>query len=177
MRCPSKAATFGAASSLVTAVFVVVSVAHGSPGPSDEPVRAVTARFVDYAAQQAYQESAVTSFGEGAASVALSFSPVPAGKRLVIEHVTVEAQVPVGETARCAIVTHLDDGAVAHTLVMHDQGVVPDPPFDRQSFVASQSVRLYGSQGAAPAVSVFRTSPNGPAPVLATISGYLVDVP
>jgi hypothetical protein len=176
MRSPSKAATFYAASSLV-AVLLAVTPTHAAPEPAQVRVDgAVVVRDADHAARLAYQESVAVLFGEAASSVAASFALVPAGKRLVIEQVTVEAQVAVGETARCSIVTHLGDTAVAHRLVMHDQGVLADPAADARSFVASQTVRLYESAGAAPAVSVFRTLASGPAPVVATLSGYLVDV-
>jgi hypothetical protein len=80
-------------------------------------------------AYTAYQEEA---FGEG-----VFFSDVPAGKRLVIEHVSVRAELPLGQTARASIVVSLEGRRVSHYLVMVGQGTVIGSPTNRAAFVAS----------------------------------------
>jgi hypothetical protein len=132
---------------------------------------------VDNPARLAYQETQIASFNNGGFVTAIFFNEVPAGKRLVIEHVSVEAQVPIGQTARASFVSHLGQTSSDHSLVMNSQGVVVGSPANRESFVASQLVRFYEDGGTGPGINVSRSDSIGGGFAVGTISGYLVEVP
>jgi hypothetical protein len=152
--------------------------AQSQQGPSvtvvnteDHPVPVTgTVRDADNPARLAYQESMTLSFNVGSFAVGEFFSDVPDGKLLVIEHVSVDALLPVGQIATATMVTHLGplitDG-VGHHLVMHAQAP--------GGFVASQLVRLY--EKLRPGINVYRTSGSGTGTAVAAISGYLIDIP
>jgi hypothetical protein len=123
----------------------------------------------------AYQDQAFTEIEPGAYDQGVFFKRVPAGKRLVIEHVSVRAELPPGQTARATIVVYLDGESVSHYLVMVDQGTVISEPTNRVVFVASQPIQLYVDPGPEPAVNVERDNATELGNAYASISGQLVD--
>jgi hypothetical protein len=123
----------------------------------------------------AYQEGAFVDITPGAYEAGVLFESVPAGKRLVIEHVSVRAELPPGQTARAAIVVSLDGKAVSHYLVMVGQGTVIGEPTNRAVFVASHPIRLYVDPGPRPAVTVERDNSDELGAAYASMLGYLVD--
>jgi hypothetical protein len=129
-------------------------------------------------AYTAYQEEAFADIHPGALGQGVFFSDVPAGKRLVIEHVTVRAELPPGQRARASIVVTLEASRVTHHLVMVSQGTVIGSPTNRAAFVASQPIRLYvdGGQGAW-GVNVERDSSVEGGIAYASLSGHFVDLP
>lgn len=152
--------------------------AQSQQGPSvtvvnttDKPVPVTgTVRDADNPARLAYQESMTLSFNVGSFAVGDFFSEVPEGKLLVIEHVSVDAMLPVGQIATAVMVTHLGQSitqGVGHHLVMHAQAP--------GGFVASQLVRFY--EKLQPGINVNRTSGSGTGTAIAAISGYLIDIP
>jgi hypothetical protein len=129
-------------------------------------------------AHTAYQEEAFADINPGAFEQGVFFNDVPAGKRLVIEHVTVRAELPPGQRARASIVVTLEASRVTHHLVMVSQGTVIGSPTNRAAFVASQPIRLYvdGGQGAW-GVNVERDSSVEGGIAYASLSGHFVDLP
>ena len=123
----------------------------------------------------AYQDEAFADINPGAYDQGVFFKNVPAGKRLVIEHVSVRAELPPGQTARATIVVSLNGEAATHYLVMVGQGTVISQPTNRAVFVASQEMRLYVDAATGPGVNVERDNANEPGNAYASISGYLVD--
>jgi hypothetical protein len=129
-------------------------------------------------AYTAYQEEAFSDINPGAFGQGVFFKDIPAGKRLVIEHVSVRAELPLGQTARASIVVSLEEGRVSHYLVMVSQGTVIGSPTNRAAFVASQPIRLYADHGqGAWGVNVDRDSGVEGAIAYASISGHFVDLP
>jgi hypothetical protein len=123
----------------------------------------------------AYQGEAFADINPGAYDQVVSFTNVPAGKRLVVEHVSVRAELPPGQTARAAIAVSLNGTAANHYLVMVGQGTVIGSPTNRAVFIASQEMRLYVNPGTGPRVTVERDNANEVGNASASISGYLVD--
>jgi len=129
-------------------------------------------------AYTAYQEEAFSDINPGAFDQGVFFSDVPAGKRLVIEHVSVRAELPLGQTARASIVVSLEGRRVSHYLVMVSQGTVIGSPTNRAAFITSQPIRLYADHGqGAWGVNVERDSSVEGAIAYASISGHFVDLP
>lgn len=110
---------------------------------------------------------------------------VPAGKRLVVEHVSfrvesLEATTPGGRQQRFltagSLVTKANDVAANHELLIHraDLGI-------SSSNVASQSVRAYADPGSQVFVAVGGRTEDGEPTVVRvtnlTISGHLVALP
>ncbi|HEX4587447.1 MAG TPA: hypothetical protein VH185_05705 [Mycobacterium sp.] len=129
-------------------------------------------------AHTAYQEEAFSDINPGAFGQGVFFNEVPAGKRLVIEHVSVRAELPPGQKARASILVSLKGSRVSHSLVMVSQGTVIGQPTNRAAFFASQPMRLYTDAGqGAWGVTVERDAAVGLGVAYASISGYFVDVP
>ena len=98
---------------------------------------------------------------------------VPAGKRLVIEHVSADCTVPTGQkVVRFAIVTHpANDIARSHILI---------PVFTGTRFVASQPIKLYADPVGAFAevsVNVLRDPSTSTGLCTCSFSGFLVSLP
>lgn len=128
-------------------------------------------------AHTAYQEEATIDITPGEWTPGIIFKHVPAGKRLVIEHVAVRAELPLGQTARASIVVSVQDQPIEHWLVMVGQGIVMGTPTHRAVFVASQPLRLYEDPGGGWGVNMERDSDVGGGVAYASISGYFVDLP
>jgi hypothetical protein len=134
----------------------------------------------DTAARHPFQASVNVSTLGGANGTAQI--TVPAGTRLVIEHVSAESRSPITPAPlRFDVKTTVGGSTATHYLVsvaQGDQGF----PIGITLYRVSQSVRLYADP---PAVEVHLDVPLGgpptPGPLPATgsvtVSGYLVDVP
>jgi hypothetical protein len=100
---------------------------------------------------------------------------VPAGKRLVIETVTVQAYVPAGQKLLAQI--NMVGGG---TFAQHNILLTPQGGFDfnlLDYFAATESVRLYADQGSAVPFSLTRSSSDANLwGGSYTVSGYLIDV-
>lgn len=108
--------------------------------------------------------------GEGAAEAVLP-GVGNANQRVVIEHVTADAQVPDGQR----VVAYINVGDVLHSLVLTYQGDWGST--DR--YRASQPIRLYALGGGLGfgLAGVERSRTTGSANFYFTVSGYLVDLP
>ena len=125
-------------------------------------------------AAQPFQASA-SADQSGTNVSTLNVATVPAGKRLVIEWVTMGAQVPPGQHAEIlSITTSSGTGGHSHSFVIHPQ---PDAVIGDAIFRANQSLRLYANPGTTVSALFRRNTSAGTANWGVTISGYLVDVP
>ena len=133
--------------------------------------RANNAAFVRDAqnpAFQPFQAEVVMVIPEGAGAQQNIIPAAPEGKRLVIEHVTVDALVPAGQRVLARIKAGSD---VEHALVVTSQGF--------GHWVTSQPIRLYtlgGGLGSGFAI-VERSASDGQVTAVFTVSGHLVDLP
>jgi hypothetical protein len=99
-----------------------------------------------------------------------SNAPVPAGKRFVLEHVSVRVTVEEGQKVFFQIQT----GGSKHYLVATSQGTFFTAG---ELFIASQPIRLYVNPGQPLFCGVSRNSTTGDNLCVFEISGYFVDVP
>jgi hypothetical protein len=128
----------------------------------------VQVRDVANPAFQPFQAEVVMTIREGTGAQQSTIPPAPDGKRLVIEHVTVDALVPVGQRVLARIKAGSD---IEHALVLTSQGF--------GHWVTSQPIRLYtlgGGVGSGFAV-IERSTSEGEVSAVFTISGHLVDLP
>lgn len=100
---------------------------------------------------------------------------VPAGKRLIIEHVSYHAMLDLTDRPQYSMRTTVNGEHAFHTLVPVDNS----PPFlDHALFVASQQMRIYADPDTVVQHYFARgIAENRPALINLGISGYLVDVP
>lgn len=138
----------------------------------------VPVRDVDNPARQPFDGSISVLIRDGFdfGFVELDTSAVPAGKRLVIEHVSAFTSLPSGQKVVSILLRTLGHGeawlGADFRATTHG--------FDR--FITSQPVRLYADSGAtvgrAPVSAlIVRDGDAGSGQLFVSISGYLVDVP
>lgn len=127
----------------------------------------------DNPAFQPYEAFAPVQLSPGQATGMTTFT-VPAGKRLVVEFVTLTVGLPPGQHVSFALINQ-------HALTATQQGAF----FGYDTFVVSQSLRFYAGPGTPNAamfsngvvVQVTRDNSIDFASFNASISGYLVDLP
>lgn len=137
----------------------------------NDPGSPVPIRDTENPAHSAFQIQSSGSLPVGSTSHTLLF-PVPPGKRLVIETVSVSAQLPLGQRAHGSLITSVG-GEVGTYLVT----MVPDLASTfPEHHIGTPALRLYADP---PNVhcSVFRDSSVGLGGLNCAISGYLVDHP
>lgn len=134
----------------------------------------IPARDVDGAARQPFQRFLVEQINDGEFNAAdrVAFT-VPAGKRLVIEHVSLLCVAPTGQKLRVRI-DATAGGSAFHQLPLANEGSFQGGKDDHK---ASQQTRIYADGGTEVYFRVARNSASGVAGVNASVSGYLVDVP
>jgi hypothetical protein len=114
-----------------------------------------------------------TTLFAGGLAVVLRLPTVPAGKRLVIEYVAVQAAVPFGQQVQAT----LFNGPEEIPLEVPFQGrgtFLPVPNFDVH--VGSQRVLAFVDAGTSPSVVFSRNVDSLGMDVRAYVSGYLVDL-
>lgn len=134
-------------------------------------------RSVDEPSRQPFQlEIDFDTNGLGANINQITLGTVPAGKRLVIEHVSVDASVPVGQNLLSALKIFSGGKSAVHPLITLKQGIDVS---NQQRFVTSQQVRLYADAGSILILRLERDTVLGGEGLLrvANVSGYLVDLP
>ncbi len=124
-------------------------------------------------ARQPYLSQTFADFTAGEATASGTFSVVPTGKRLVVEHVSVYGGIPTGQKL-FALITR--ENNTNHAVVLHPQANFPAFGGADQ-FVASEEMKLYFDAGTTPGAFANRNSTTGSGNLIFTISGYLVDVP
>jgi hypothetical protein len=109
------------------------------------------------------------------------FCCVPAGNRLVVEHVSVFCNLPSGQRIiRAQIQGRTPDGnlTVQHFLTMTFMGVLQETAIpDRDYFAASQPIRMYLNPGAQMVSSFQRSNAVGIGQCGFQLSGYLIPFP
>jgi hypothetical protein len=126
----------------------------------------VVVRDADNPARQIYQRS-LQSSQSNVTSWFVVFDAVPAGKRLVVEFISVEVDVPVGQNAIRVTLDRQDRSVHRFPLSLQGSGL----------FVAAQQMRMYFEAGESPRVAAFKDSFSGAIFLDATITGYYIDVP
>ena len=136
---------------------------------ADDPV---WVRDVDDA-RQPYLSQTFADFTAGAPTASGNFAAVPAGKRLVVEHVSVYGGIPSGQKL-FALITR--ENNTNHAVVLHPQANFP--AFGGTDyFSASEDMKLYFEAGSVPGAFANRNFTTGSGNLIFAISGYLVDMP
>ncbi len=131
----------------------------------------VLVRDVDNAARHAFQAQVVVSLSATTARNSAAITTVPAGKRLVIEYVSVLASGPTGQRYQASIGVRQGTTAGLYFLALSPQGT-----FDfNDQLIAGQPTRLYSDAGTSVGVELVRSATASTAFGIFTISGYLVD--
>ena len=134
----------------------------------------VNVKDVDQPARQPFADLKSISYDDGVAQAFTDFDPVPAGKRLVIETVTVRTQAAAGQIWDVHMFVKTNGVPVAHTLALSTFQTLGD--IDIRT--ATLPVRLYADAGSQ--VRVFGHRQYGTigfAGVDVTLSGHYVNVP
>jgi hypothetical protein len=131
----------------------------------------VFVREVENPAKQAFQDKVTFNLADGFSEVCMPIAVVPAGKRLVIEYVSARVSLPGGQKLRgFQLFNNLSGDFAYHSLL-------PTPTGAFNEYVVGQSLRLYADANTQVSICASRDLGAGNAQVLATISGYLVDLP
>ena len=174
---------------ILLSCFALLPIAQAASSPSNvnvvntpnvnvvnTPASPVQVRDVDNPAKQPFQAEAMGGFADGASTTGdIPITTVPAGKRLVIEHVSVFGTMLPGQKMVRAVMHRFS--VFGHSLVISAQGSNADG--SRDYFVASQLVRLNFSHDDVIVCLAERDSSlvENPGSVTFTVSGYLVDCP
>jgi len=146
-----------------------VTVATSTPTP-------LLVRDVDNPARQPFQDQETATFDALNPFTNVDSVPVPAGKQLVIEHVSVITTLPVGQKLLIASVQPFVGGmGTGHFLTVIAQGTNAAGTADYS--VASQDIRLYADPGLPISFHAERNGTAGTGSVTFEISGYLINMP
>ncbi len=134
----------------------------------------VSVKDVDHPARAPFADLKAISLADGVAQGDTQFDPVPAGKELVIETVTVRAQAALGQSWDVEMFVTTNGIPTAHFLEL--------PTLQTTSIVgirtATLAVRLYADAGTQVTVHAHRQNGStGLAGVDVSVSGHHVDVP
>jgi len=178
---------------ILLSCFALLPVVRAAPSPSNVNVvntpnvnvvnttaSPVPVRDVDNPAKQPFQAEVVGGFADGASSTGdITIATVPAGKRLVIEHVSAfGTMLPTQKVINGGSDVIWADPFSTLIVQYHWDSQGSNADGSRDYFVASQLVRFYANPGPiqcfAERDSTAGANPNS---VTFTISGYLVDCP
>lgn len=125
--------------------------------------------------QQVYSERVLIGMNPGENGVVAYGTTVPPGKRLIIEHISMEADVQAGQFLLIVEAGSSLGSSKALTLVAVYQGRSQDGV--RDWFSASQSVKMRLDAGEIVKCFAMRDSWDGNAGIRINLFGYLIDYP
>ena len=135
---------------ILLSCFALLPIAQAAPSPSNvivvnTPASPVPVRDVDNPARQPFQAEAMGGFADGASTTGeVTITTVPAGKLLIIEHVSVfGAMLPGQKMVRARVMYRFS--VFGHSLVISAQGSNANGSSDY--FVASELIRFYDNDG------------------------------
>ena len=160
-------------------IALIASLAHGTSTAQVSRVIVANSRNgpalvqdVDNPARAPFQVQLGSPIAAGANAPNVSFT-VPAGRRLVIEHVSALAMVPAGQRVMFINVNTFSGGnLVFHHLKAQSVGVSTATP--GEGHVTSEALRLYADAGTSVLVAVNRSDSVGTGFMTVSVSGYLV---
>jgi len=134
---------------------------------------------VDNGARQPVQFNFAVAGSTSSVNVSGNAYQVPAGKRLVIEHITGKI-IPASNGG--AGVQTVDASIFVTQGVTSTQHFLPFNPFNPSGYIMALPVRFYADPGTSVAFFLSRSDPSGQPPVGAwggtlSVSGYLVNLP
>jgi hypothetical protein len=165
---------------LILFVFTTLTAAFGQITTGPIGVFSPPTPVVEVKARQAFQKQIVFDLSKGDGDFKASI-PVPAGKILVIEHVTSHAHQKfymadwsngAPTTFTLFLTTKVDSDTVAHFIPYSNRNLVN---YNSQAFLASERTQIYHEGGTPLVVNLSRTFYTIPGSCWVSISGYLVD--
>jgi hypothetical protein len=174
---------------LMLACLMLSSSAHAGPSaqtsnvnvvntPSvnvvNTPAAPVFVRDVDNPAKQPFETTGLLAFSDGQYDIELTVTTVPAGKRLIIEYVSLYATLFTGQSLVFATLHSTgNNGNAYHRLPI--TGPTNDGGYDE--FMVSQAIRMYADPGTPVTLRVRRSTSSGYSlDGDYAISGYFIDV-
>ena len=148
--------------SLAAAVLgMAATLSQAAPQPSNTPVTVTNVPLPVNITPVRYQESGGVNSNECAPQCILSFATVPAGKRLVLTHVSAQ----VGDVAEIVVIERANSGVL-------DSLFIPKP-YPSSGYVDSQ-VSFYYEPGETPTARMFVTDAAARVSLIVTMVGYLI---
>jgi hypothetical protein len=138
------------------------------------PAQAVPVHDINNPPRQPFQKEIIVNLIQGSDTGEEFVFTVPAGKRLVVEHASATAFVPVGQKVRMFLVSRLNSQLTSEALVATPQGIIDN---GRDVFVASHPVRLYAGSGDFVRAVAIRSDSAVNGFVFFSVAGYLIDEP
>lgn len=159
-----------AAQAVVSALVSVVNdVAVVNPTPSGT-VQPIVTTDTDSLSRVPYQDGCVTINDNPSQEILVCFgSPLPAGKRLVIEQLTALCNAPTGKVTAGQILTTIGSSFLSHFLVLTPQDTIAGSA--GRLYATSELVHLYEDPGSVVEFEFF--SGDGAAQCTTSLSGYL----
>jgi hypothetical protein len=114
-----------------------------------------------------FQQQVTMSISTGAAG-GFSSVPVPVGKRLIVEYVSLSGTVPTGQKLSAALQTTVGDSTAIYSIVT----AIDETSEGTDKLAANQMMRVY-AEGPMLHVVCWRAKTEGQAQITLNISGYL----
>ena len=114
-----------------------------------------------------FQQQVTMSISTGAAG-GFSSVPVPVGKRLIVEYVSLSGTVPAGQKLSAALQTTVGDSTAIYSIVTG----IDETADGADKLAANQMMKVY-AEGPMLHVVCWRTKTDGQAQITLNISGYL----
>jgi hypothetical protein len=144
--------------------------------PNINVVNTPTVRDADNPTRQPFQTGTGLHMDQGVGETGFDFTTVPAGKRLIIDYVSVFGIMPTGEKLVSAEILLIQPDHVSY-LQSFFRISAQGADYFGDYFVASDQVRLYADPGTTVRAHVRRDDASGAAQVSFLISGHFVDLP
>ena len=145
-------------------------VAQGTSAVEITNTTPLAVRDADNPARQPFQGEASVAFPAGGDTINVFFT-VPAGKRLVVEHVTATIAVSPGQHALMNVMTTANGNQAVHFMSPTPQGEW----IGFQVFGVSQPVRFYADAGTQVRLQANKNGTTGIGSATVSLSGHLVN--
>ena len=147
----------------------VVTVGNSSVAP-------VPMRDVDRQIREPFSITFENFINDGQQFTPAGTYTVPAGKRLVLEYVSLEGYLPLNQRMLFGMSVGVNNQGTIHFLSSTHQGTFLDGATQYEEFVASQPVAIFVNAGVDIEPFVRRSAATGHGHYEGTLFGYLVDV-
>ena len=128
-------------------------------------------REVDNPVRNPYQQAFFVFMAAGESGMDVDLAPVPAGKRLVIEYVSIRARLASDQTLFMVLGTTAGGAGANHSIPVSQTFATFINSF---RVVGGETLRIYADPGTTPFLSVDRNNTVGGMDGIVTVSGYYV---
>ncbi len=145
--------------------------ATATPGACDIATKSLLAAY-GAAVEEPFQQEVELSIG-AANSAAYASIPVPAGKRLVIEYMSLFGFLPAGQKLNLSVVTLVAGFRASY----RPQITAQDAGDGTISISANQTMRVYAESGSVVSFNAIRNASSGGTQITVSVSGHYVTLP